>query len=83
MQGCPSHIMVIIASNMVEILLEGIQKDCLGGLSPEWCRFICGVPLPVTFPPIFDMGKGFKEHKGDFHRKFFLNRVITSIQPFL
>jgi hypothetical protein len=29
--------------------------------------------LPVTFPPIFDMGKGFKESEGDLFsvRKFF------------
>jgi hypothetical protein len=41
-------------------------------------RFICGVPLPVTFPPSSDMGKGFKEHKVIFSsvRKI-LDKVIT------
>jgi hypothetical protein len=74
----PSHILVIIASNRVEILLEGIHKGYPGGFSPKWHRFIHRVPLPITFPPIFDMGKGFKEHKGDiFTIRKILDRVIT------
>jgi hypothetical protein len=68
----------IIVSNRVEILLEGIYKGHPSGFSPEWHRFIHGVPLPVTFPPTSDMGKGIKEHKGDiFTLGNFLDRVIT------
>jgi len=45
----------MIASNKVELLIKGIWKGFLGGFSLEGNRFIQNVPLPVTFPPIFDM----------------------------
>jgi hypothetical protein len=79
MQSHPSHVLVIIVSDRVELLLEGIYKGHPSGFSPEWCRFIHGVPLPVTFPPRSDMGKGFKECEGDIFtvENFFLDRVIT------
>jgi hypothetical protein len=77
-QSHPSHRLVIISSNRVELILEGIHKGHPGRFSPELRRFICGVPLSVTFPPRFDMGKGFKVHEGDlFTINFFLDRVIT------
>jgi hypothetical protein len=85
MQSCPSHVLVIIVFDKVELLLEGTYKGLPSGFSPKWCRFIYGVPLPITFPPRSDMGKGFKESKGDlFALRIFLDRVITfyKIKPF-
>jgi hypothetical protein len=65
-------------SNIVEILLENIHKGHPGGFSLEWCIFIHSVPLLVSFPPSYDMGKGFKECKGDlFTMRIFLDKVIT------
>jgi hypothetical protein len=80
-QSRPFHVLVIIVSNRVEFLLKGIYKGRPSGFSPQWCRFICGVPLLVTFPPRSDMGKGFKEHKGDlFTVNFFLDGDPKRIQ---
>jgi hypothetical protein len=76
MQSRPSHVLIIILSNKVEFLLEGIKKGHPSGSFYE-C-YICVWYLPVTFPSIFDMGNGFKERKGDlFNVNFFLNTVIT------
>jgi hypothetical protein len=61
----------------VELLLEGINKGHPSGSCPEFHRLIFIMSLLVTFPPIFDMGEGFKESEGDlFSVNFFLNRVI-------
>jgi hypothetical protein len=62
----PSHVLVIIVSNRVVFLLEGIKKICPSGLLSKNCRLILGMLLTVSLPPIFDMGKGLKEHKVDF-----------------
>jgi hypothetical protein len=80
MQSHPSHVLVIIVSNRVEFLLEGINKGHPSGSCPKCHRLIFIMSLPVTFPPIFDMGKGFKERvKVIFlvSENFFFNRVIT------
>jgi hypothetical protein len=64
--NCPSHVLVIIVSNMVVFLLEGINKICPSGFWPKNCRLILGMLLTESLPPISDMGKGLKEHEGDF-----------------
>jgi len=46
---------------MVEFLLEGINKILPSGLCPKCCRLISIMALPITFPPIFGIGKGLKE----------------------
>jgi hypothetical protein len=77
-QSRPYRVLVIIFFDMVELLLEGINKGFPSGFSLETHRFIHGVPLPVTFPHNSNMGKGFKECEGDiFHRRFFLERILT------
>jgi hypothetical protein len=78
MQSCPSHVLVIIVPNMVEFILEGINKILPTGFCTKCGRFISIVSLSVTFPPIFDMGKGLKECKSDiFDVQIILNREIT------
>jgi hypothetical protein len=78
MQTFPSHVLVIIISNRIVFLLEGIDKRFPSGSWPKNCRLISNMLLTVCLPPIFDMGKGFKEHKGDFYIVGkFLDREIT------
>jgi hypothetical protein len=57
----PSHVLVLIVFDKVSLLLKGINKGHPSGFSPEWHKFIRGVPLLVTFPPRYDMGKRFME----------------------
>jgi hypothetical protein len=76
-QSFSSHVLVIIVSNMVEFLLEGINKGRPSGSCPKFHKLIFIISLTVTFPPTFDMGKGFKESEGDlFGVEKVLNRVI-------
>jgi hypothetical protein len=63
---------------MVVFILEGIKKIHPSGFWPKNCRLISNMFLTLSFPPISDMGKGFKEHKGDFFTVGnFLDREIT------
>jgi hypothetical protein len=69
--------LVIIVSDRVELLLEGINKGRPSGSCPEFHILVFVMSLLVTFPPIFDMGEGFKDNEGDiFSVGNFLNRVI-------
>jgi hypothetical protein len=53
-------------------------KKIPSGLGPKYYRLLFGIFLLVSFPPMFDLGESFKEHKGDFFsvRKF-VNKEIT------
>jgi hypothetical protein len=39
MQSHPSHVLVTIVFDKVELLLEGVYKDYPSGFFVEWCRF--------------------------------------------
>jgi hypothetical protein len=65
MQRGPSHVLVIIVSNRVIFLLDHIHKKIPSGLNPKYSRLLYGIFLPVSFPPMFDMGDNLKECKGD------------------
>jgi hypothetical protein len=65
MQCGPSHVLVIIVSHRVIFLLDRIHKKIPSGLDPKYSRLLCGIFLPVSFPPMFDMGESLKECKGD------------------
>jgi hypothetical protein len=54
--SCPSHVLVIIVSNIVVFLLEGINKSCPSGSWPKNCKLISHMFLTVCIPPISDMG---------------------------
>jgi hypothetical protein len=73
----PSCVLVIIVYDMVEILLEGINKGSPSWFYPEFHILIFVMFLAVKFPPIFGMGEGFKESEGDILDVInFLNGVI-------
>jgi hypothetical protein len=74
----PYHVLVVIVSNRVEFLLEGIKKIHPSEFYPKCCRLIYDMSILVIVPPIFDMGKGLKECEGDHLvvEKYF-NRIKT------
>jgi hypothetical protein len=61
----PSHVLVLIVSNKVILFLYCIQKQIPSGLNPIYSRLLCENFIPLSFPPIFDMGESFKECEGD------------------
>jgi hypothetical protein len=74
----PSYVLVLIVANRVILFLYRIHKKIPSGLDPTYCRLLCGTFLLVSFPPMFDMGKIFKECEGDlFSIEKIWNREIT------
>jgi hypothetical protein len=74
----PSHALVLIVSNKVMSFLCCIHKKVPSGLDPIYSRLLCGNFLPVSFPPMFDMGEIFKEWEGDiFPTREIMNKEIT------
>jgi hypothetical protein len=78
MQCGPSHVLVVIVTNRVILFLDRIHKKIPSGLDPIYSRLLCGNFLPVSFPPMFDMGESLKECEGDlFPVGKIVNREIT------
>jgi hypothetical protein len=78
MQCGPSHVPVIIVSHRVILLLDRIHKKIPSELDPKYSRILCGIFLPVSFSPMFDMGGSLKERKGDlFSVEKIVNKEIT------
>jgi hypothetical protein len=61
----PSHVPVLIVSNRVILFLYHIHKKNPSRLNPIYSRLLCGPLLPISFPPMFDMGESLKECEGD------------------
>jgi hypothetical protein len=77
MQSHTSCVLVIIVSNRVEFLLEGINKGHPSGSCLECHRCVFVMYFIVKIPPIFDMGNGFNKRESDiFGVGKTLNRVI-------
>jgi hypothetical protein len=78
LQCGPYHVLVLIISNRVILFLYRIHKKTPSGLDPIYSRLLCGNLLPVSFPPMFDMGESLKEHEYDlFSIKKIVNKEIT------
>jgi hypothetical protein len=74
----PSHVLVLIVANRVILFLYRIHKKIPSGIDPIYFRLLYGTLLPISFPPMFDMGESFKECEGDlFFVGKFVNREIT------
>jgi hypothetical protein len=70
--------LLLIVANRVILFLYCIHKKIPSGIGPIYSRLLCGNFLLVSFPPMFDMGKIFKECKGDlFPVGKMVNREIT------
>jgi hypothetical protein len=77
-QHGPSHVLVIIVSHGVILFLDNIHKKIKSGLGPKYSKLLDATFLPVSFPPIFDMGESLEERKGDiFSVRKIVNREIT------
>jgi hypothetical protein len=61
----PSHVFFFIVSNRVVLFLYHIHKKIPSGLGPIYSRILCGTLLPISFPPMCDMGGSLKECEGD------------------
>jgi hypothetical protein len=73
-----SHVLVLIVSNRIILFLYHIHKKIPSGLGPIYSRLLCGIFLPVSFPPMFDMGEILKEYEDDiFPVGEIMNREIT------
>jgi hypothetical protein len=70
----PSHVLVLIVANKVILFLYRIHKKISSGIDPIYSRLLCGTFLPVSFPPMFDMRKSFKECEGDL---FFVGKIVN------
>ena len=78
LQCVPSHILVLIVSNMVILFLYRIHKKIPSGLDPIYSRLLCGTFLLVSFPPMFDMEESLEECEGDiFPVGKIVNKEIT------
>jgi hypothetical protein len=63
---------------MIVLFFDCIHKQISSGLDPIHSIFLCGTFLPVSFPPMFDMGESLEECEGDrFLVGKTLNREIT------
>jgi hypothetical protein len=77
-QRGPSHVLLFIVINRVAFFLDCIHTKIPSGLGPIYYRFLCGIFLPVSLPPMFDMGESLDECEGDiFLVEKILNREIT------
>jgi hypothetical protein len=59
----PSHVLVLIVANRVILFLYRIHKKIPSGLDPIYSRILYGNLLPVSFPPMFDMGRALRSAK--------------------
>jgi hypothetical protein len=74
----PSHALVVIVTNKVILFIDHIHKKISSGFDPIYFRLLCGNFIPVSFPPMFDMGESLKECKGDiFPVGKIVNKEIT------
>jgi hypothetical protein len=56
-----SCIGILIVANRVILFLDRIHKKIPSGIGPIYSRILCGTLLPVSFPPMFDIGEILKE----------------------
>jgi hypothetical protein len=74
----PSHVLVIIVSNTIILFLDCIHKIIPSGIDPIYSILLSGIFLPLSFPPMFDMGESHKECEGDlFPLGKIMNKEIT------
>jgi hypothetical protein len=63
---------------MVVLFLDCIHKKFPSGIDPIYSIFLYGSFLPVSFPPMFDMGESLEECEGNrFPVEKFLIKEIT------
>jgi hypothetical protein len=61
MQGGPSCVLVLVASNMVALLFNTILEGIPFGGDHKYCRFLYFPFLRVSIPPVLNMGDDLEE----------------------
>jgi hypothetical protein len=56
------------------LFLYSIHKKIPSGLDPIYSRLLYGMFLPVSFPPMFDIGESLKECEDDL---FFVEKIVN------
>jgi hypothetical protein len=65
MQHGPSCVLVVVDSNKVVLLFNGIPEGIPYRGDQNYSRFLYGPFLRVSIPPILNMGDDLKEYKSD------------------
>jgi hypothetical protein len=74
----PSHVLVLIVFNSVILFLYCIHTKIPSGLDPIYSILPCGNMLPLSFPPMFEMGESLEEREDDlFSVEKIVNTKIT------
>ena len=61
MQGGPSYVLVLVASNRIVLFFNGIPKGITHGGDQKYCRFLYVPLLRVSIPLVLNMGDDLKE----------------------
>jgi hypothetical protein len=65
LQCSPSHVLVVIVTDMVILFLNCIHEKIPSGFDPTYSRLLCGNLILVSVPPMFEMVEILKECEGD------------------
>jgi hypothetical protein len=86
MQGGPSGVLVLVASNKEVLFFNGILEGIPCGGNHKYCRFLYGPLLRVSLPLVLNMGDDLEECKSNlFPIEKIVDREIPfePIQPFI
>jgi hypothetical protein len=80
MQGGPSCVVVLVVdSNRVVLLFNGIPEGIPCGGNKKYCRFLYVPLLRVSIPPVLNMGDGLEECKSNI---FPIGKIVDLKIPF-
>ena len=65
MQGGPSSLLVLVASNRAVLFFNGNPEGIPCGVDRKYSRFLYGPLLRVSIPPVLNMGDDLKECKSN------------------
>ena len=78
-QGGPSGVLVLVASNKVVLLFNGILEGIPHRGNQKYHRFLYGPLFKVSVPPIFNMGNDLEECKSNI---FPIGKIVDRKIPF-
>jgi hypothetical protein len=82
----PSYALVLVASNMVVLFINGIREGITCGGNQKYCKFLCGHFLIVSIPPALNMADNLEECKSNIFPigKIMDQKIpLEQIQPFI
>jgi hypothetical protein len=75
----PSCVVVLVASNRVVLLFNGIHEGIPCGRDCKYFIFLCGPFLRVSIPQVLNMGDDLEECKSNL---FPIRKIVDQIIPF-